>query len=333
MKEKDIRPTALFNEYLKIAKEDISIFFSDTTSFVAVVCPACGRDDASPCFEKSGFVYVECRGCHTLYVSPRPSLQSLGAFYRDSRSSRFWAERFYKETEDARREKIFRPRAREVCAKATTYLGRLRDLSFVDVGAGFGTFLQEIKKEKAFGRVAGIEPSTILAEVCRGKGLEIIESPVEKVGPDQSFEMAASFELFEHVYDPMDFLKSVSRILSKGGVFYMTTLSGRGFDIAVLGRHSKSVSPPHHLNFINPTSIRIALDRAGFEVLELDTPGALDVDIVLNSARERSLNVDPFTREILFESEESVRSNFQEFLRQNCLSSHLRVVARKRGTP
>lgn len=203
----------------------------------------------------------------------------------------------------------------------------------MDVGAGFGTFLQELEKEKTFSKVMGIEPSLALAEICRGKGLTIVQSTVEEAVPDPLFDMAASFELFEHVFNPMDFLKSVSRLLVEGGLFYMTTLNGRGFDIALLGQNSKSVSPPHHLNFVNPTSVQICFDRAGFEIVEVDTPGALDVDIVLNAAREWPLEVDPFTRGVLFNSDEKVRVNFQKFLQQNCLSSHLRVVARKRRGP
>ena len=60
----------------------------------------------------------------------------------------------------------------------------------------------------------------------------------------------------------------------------MTTLNGRGFDILLLWNKSKSIAPPLHLNFFNPGSIRILLEKIGFQILEISTPGKLDWDIV-----------------------------------------------------
>ena len=49
-----------------------------------------------------------------------------------------------------------------------------------DVGAGFGTFCEEVDRLGAFDRVVALEPEPHLAETCRGKGLEVIEAPVEQ---------------------------------------------------------------------------------------------------------------------------------------------------------
>lgn len=57
-----------------------------------------------------------------------------------------------------------------------------------------------------------------------------------------------------------------------------TTLSGMGVDIRTLWEEAKPVSPPMHLNFLN-----LQLEKVGFEVVEVTTPGKLDIDIMNNS--------------------------------------------------
>ncbi|HOW28803.1 MAG TPA: class I SAM-dependent methyltransferase [Elusimicrobiota bacterium] len=329
MKENEIRPQALFDEYLKIAREDISHFFSDKHRFVEVPCPACDSSEHRESFVKDGFRYVECSSCKTLYTSPRPTQEDFGRFYRESRSSRFWAEHFYKETESARRDKIFRPRALDVAQTAHKYFNT-KSLSIVDIGSGYGTFLEELRNTGAFDPIEGIEPSPDLASVCEKKGFKTFRSSVEDVKMGSRFDIATNFELFEHLFSPRMFLQAVHQVLKPGGILYMTTLSGQGFDLLLLRERSKSISPPHHINFINPESLVHCLNRAGFDVLEISTPGKLDVDIVYNIGRETPVPCDPFTHKVVFESNDQLRENYQLFLQNNRLSSHIRAIARKR---
>ena len=63
-------------------------------------------------------------------------------------------------------------------------------------------------------------------------------------------------------------------------LFVFTTLSGTGADIQLLWENSKSISPPHHLNFFNPYSIKLILERTGFDQILVTTPGQLDMDIL-----------------------------------------------------
>ena len=48
-----------------------------------------------------------------------------------------------------------------------------------DVGAGYGTFCEEVSR-LGFDRVIALEPEPHLAQTCRDKGLEVIEAPVEQ---------------------------------------------------------------------------------------------------------------------------------------------------------
>jgi hypothetical protein len=174
-----------------------------------------------------------------------------------------------------------------------------------------------------------IEPSFHLAKVCRDKGMLVIEKFMEDITPEElpnGPKCFVSFELFEHLHDPAIFLQTVFDTMSKGDLFIFTTLSGMGIDIQVLGEYAKAVSPPHHLNFLNPKSVSRLLEANGFKVLEAITPGRLDVDILKkNKAHIR----DPFWKNAIeyFSDEELLQ--LQEYISKSGLSSHMMITVTK----
>ena len=106
MKELDIRPKKIFDEFLLLAKKDIKSFFLDVKR-TEINCPSCNSIGVHS-FKKDEFDYCECKQCQTLYVNPRPVEKAFADYYTNSPSSKFWATTFYKETEDVRREKIWK---------------------------------------------------------------------------------------------------------------------------------------------------------------------------------------------------------------------------------
>lgn len=327
MKEEDIRPNAIFEEYLRLTKCDVETFFG-TAARGPVPCPACGDGESGAlAFTKSGFSYALCGKCETLYVTPRPGRGTFESYYRDSPSTRFWATVFYKETEAARREHIWKPKARLVADKIRGIGGSAQ---VVDIGGGFGTFAEELLALHGFS-VTVVEPAVQLAQVCREKGVRVVERFLEELTPNDlppGAKSFVSFELFEHLHEPVLFLEVLRGLMGPDDMFIFTTLSGTGLDIQVLWEHSKAVSPPHHLNFINPGSARTLLDRCGLEVIEVTTPGRLDVNILENNLDKVT---DRFWRCFLRRSDEAGKERMQRHIADNLLSSHMMVVARRRG--
>src|SRR5436853_7850415 len=109
MKEADIRPEHLHRRYLELSAEDADRCFGRGARHT-IPCVACDAAGARVEFEKNGFPYSRCDICGTLYQSPRPPLDAFEAFYRNSVSSRYWAEEFFPAVAEARRGSIFRPR-------------------------------------------------------------------------------------------------------------------------------------------------------------------------------------------------------------------------------
>ena len=333
MKESEIRPKAIFDEYLALCRRDIERFYSNDSEFAHVSCPACEHESvAGDGFDKLGFRYELCASCGTLYVSPRPTPSMQEAFARQSEATSFWSTHFYRETASARREKIFRPRA-ELIGSLVRDGVVAATKTFADVGAGYGIFLEEIAALGLFAEVVGIEPAPQLADVCREKGFRVVEQMMEDVEGVLAADILTAFEVLEHVFDPSSFLRSCAAALNDDGILLFTTLTIDGFDLQVLWDESKSIYPPQHINLMSLAGLEAVTRRSGLDIVSITTPGKLDVDIVANAVADNpSLRVPRFVTRLLA-CGSAMRADFQSFLQRANLSSHVRVLARRSVKP
>ena len=327
MKETDIRPEKLISRYMELSAEDADKCFKDSSRY-AIPCVGCGAQKHNVQFTKNNFEYTQCETCGSLYQSPRPPIDAFEAFYRNSESSRFWAEEFFPAVAETRRSKIFKPRVdrlSDLCSDTGIDV-----INLVEVGAGYGIFLEEWRDKHPSVNALAIEPSESLANECRAKGFEVIEDIAENVtGCDDHADLVVCFEVLEHVYDPLEFMKVLTKMARPGGFVFISTLCIDGFDIQTLWEKSNSIFPPHHINFLSVDGFEQLFHRAGLENVDVRTPGVLDVDIVRNAARKDSdlLSQNRFVNHIL--DNDGLADSFQKFLSENKLSSHAWVIGRK----
>ena len=329
MRERDIRPKPLLDEFFACLTRDARRLVTKRPQFVSVACVFCGHGAASLSFEKDGFPYGRCDRCGSLFANPRPTAADLIEYAETSEAVDFWSTRFYRETADARREHVFRPRA-QLTAEIARQHGMTGSVRFGDVGAGYALFLRELAPIVPTWSLAAIEPDRRLAEICRGHGFETIERWVEDIQDGEfALDFVSAFEVLEHVFDPVAFLGACRRLLRPGGLALVTTLTISGFDLQVLGEASRSITPPQHLNFPSVAAVEAFASRVDLELVDLSTPGQLDVDIVRNVLRDRPDAVrDAFARSIA-SADEPTRLDFQRFLQTHQRSSHLRCVFRR----
>ena len=70
----------------------------------------------------------------------------------------------------------------------------------------------------------------------------------------------------------------------------LTCPNGKGFDFEILGILNDSVDH-EHLNYFNPHSITMLLEKCGFELLETRVSGKLDVELVKRKINENEFDV------------------------------------------
>jgi SAM-dependent methyltransferase len=325
MREHDIRPKVLLDEFFAHLQRDAARLAARRSTFVAVQCVACGSDEGSAAFEKDGFPYRVCAVCGTLFASPRPTAADLEDFARNSEAVRFWSTHFYKQTAAARRERIFVPRARGIAALVRE--AGLERPAIADVGAGYGLFLDACRTEMPDADLLAIEPDARLAAVCREAGYRTVERWIEELEPGAvSADVVTAFEVIEHVFDPVAFIAGAARAMGREGRLLLTTLTISGFDLMTLWDRSRSITPPQHLNFISLDGFAHLARRAGLQLLRLTTPGTLDVDIVRNVLLESPAVEVPRVVRAVCLADERTRRDFQGFLVEHRMSSHVHVL-------
>ena len=307
---------------------DVAWLVARNDRFVGSPCPVCSESRATPTWKKSGLTYVECAGCQTVYMRPRPSPELLSEYYSSSQNYEYWNNVVFPASEAARRAKIFRPRAERVAEISERYGNPGGTL--LDVGAGYGTFCEEVVALGGFARVIALEPEPQLAETCRSKGLEVVEAPVEQAELDPA-DVITSFEVIEHLFSPRDLIQRCAGLLQPGGLLVLTCPNVRGFDIVVM-REGASAVDAEHLNYMHPGSLGKLLDDVGFDVVESSTPGRLDAELVRKRvlAGDFDLTRQPFLQQVLIDEWDRLGSAFQDFLASNELSSNMWLVGRRR---
>ncbi|MDB9722959.1 class I SAM-dependent methyltransferase [Candidatus Marinimicrobia bacterium] len=168
------------------------------------------------------------------------------------------------------------------------------------------------------------------AKIYSEKGFNVIQNFLEDVEVEDlpnSKKCFVSCELFEHLHNPENFLLKLNELMNSKDLFILTTLSSLGIDIQVLWENSPSVSPPHHLNFFNPKSIKKILDRTGFEQIDVSSPGKLDIDILINN---KKYVVDRFLKTFIETASEAEKESWQINVTNSSWSSHMMVVCQKK---
>ena len=309
----DIRPQDLVAGQQEAIQKDIDFLIARKDLFVESFCPACDSANSKPRFEKNGFNYVTCNDCRTFYTNPRPSAELLEKFYANSVNYAYWNKVIFPASEAKRREKIFSPRADLVINLCKAYASETQSL--LEVGAGFGTFCEEIKSRNVFKKIVAIEPGSDLAKTCRSKGIDVIELPIEQVDfpPEERFDVIVNFEVVEHLFSPRDFIVGCRNMVKDGGLLIITCPNGEGFDVITLGTVSDTVDH-EHLNYLSPQSLGALMEKSGFEVLSALTPGKLDAELVRNKIIEGSFSIDnnPFLKRILIDDWEKLGQPFQQ---------------------
>lgn len=330
LRESQIRPAELEKQQQEAYERDIARVLERKSEFVQVDCPACGSSDSFLDLQKYGLDFLRCKLCRTLYQSPRPTPEILDFYYSTSENYKFWNQFIFPASEQVRREKIFRPRVRRLLEACARY--GIRTARLIDVGAGFGTFCEEVLSEGTFESAIAVEPTPDLADSCRGRGLTVIDKPVEdlQVGELEA-DVVTAFEVVEHLFEPTQFLQTCYSLLAPGGLVVITCPNIEGFDLLTLKTKSAAIDL-EHLNYFHPHSLASLLEASGFEVVDWSTPGELDAELVRKSvlAGEHSLAAEPFLRKILIDEWDEHGSAFQRYLASAGLSSHLWMMGRRR---
>lgn len=270
-------------------------------------------------FSKDGFVYRECDACSSVYMTPRPTKEMLHDFFQYSKGVEYWNSRIVKEV-SSRKRHVLDPRVRWINESLDFKVDSIR--SYCDFYSKYAPFVEEIAKISEFKSRSSYKPASEIKSDLENYNFKIIE----KFG-EEKFSVITAFEVFDRFFNPKEVLAVLERSLEKDGLLFITTKSASGLDFQFLKEKTPNLIPPIHLNIFSVEGIIRLLKGCNFEILELSTPGFLDLQII--EKHQHEVSIPKFLNDIINNRHKHVKTEFQEFLQRARLSSHMRILAKK----
>ncbi|MEP4533564.1 MAG: class I SAM-dependent methyltransferase [Cyclobacteriaceae bacterium] len=193
-----------------------------------------------------------------MFVEKNPTKRELDDFY----SSYAYSEgQFFSE--------VTRKRYNELLDQFEPYR---KKNTILDIGCGSGFFL-----ETALARgweVYGTEYSSAAVSLCQNKGMNVSLGALEEAFfKEENFDVITSFEVIEHINNPLHEMKLIERILRKGGLFYCTTPNFNSISRHVLRAAWDVIHYPEHLSFYTDRSFDYLMRSVGLKKLTILTTG------------------------------------------------------------
>jgi SAM-dependent methyltransferase len=196
------------------------------------------------------FPVVECLDCGLVYVNPRPSLESMAAFYpadyHHGRDSEEFARRY---------------------AVQKTLLPDISGKRVLDIGCARGDFLTYLLNTGPVFEPYGVDAfSTSVSD----ERIRFANDLFTSAGYESNyFDLIMSWAVFEHLHRPADYFSEASRVLKRGGRLLILVTNSESF----YGKYAFSEDIPRHTYHYSKKTLDRYGEKAG---LKLETIEYLD---------------------------------------------------------
>lgn len=209
------------------------------------------------------FKIVKCDSCGLLYTNPRISENDISRYYSNNYFTMRKQERkgLFEEI-----KKIFHFIYDDYPYKLLRNLRRMKAKKILEIGPGSGENLFYLKKNGF--DVVGVEISEECVNHIRERGIECHLGDLEKAYEKlqfQNFDAVVFFHVFEHIYEPVQILNLVHKLLNdKGKVFIILPNSG-SLEARIFGKYWLGFDVPRHVVHYDKKTIIKMLEKAGFK--------------------------------------------------------------------
>lgn len=238
-----------------------------------IQCDLCKSDDYELMFELKDYLHhiegtfrlVRCRRCGLMYLNPQPTREELKKYYPSDYHA-------YKplSSVDSPFKRLDRyygidKRCRAVAKRLKRRKGRI-----LDIGCATGEFLHFMRRYGNW-ELYGVEPDVEAAEYARNVlGLDVFTGTLLEVRyPDAFFDAVTMWNVLEHLHQPLLTLKEVARIIKPLGLLVISIPNPDSIEARIFGRYWAGFDAPRHLFIYHLSTLKKALDLAGFEVREI----------------------------------------------------------------
>jgi hypothetical protein len=303
------------SEHMSLGVHDRTVFerekllafeFVDSHPFKpdSVSCPFCESDDIENFSDIGGATYLRCKNCWSIYT---PLNEDIISKYLDY--APLWDYRMSKKYQDVAEKKratMWQEQLFWIEFRTARYLKPLRETGITEIGGRFEGFSELIKTAAlSYNNCQSISKLHDKSDIILYLGLLMMEP------------------------NPTETLKKIRKFIKKDGLLFLNTRVSTGFDFLTLKGHVDSIYPYDCSTIPSIEALELVLTKAGFEILEISTPGTLDM-LYVSENKSKLERGDLFTRYLIEKTDDSTKSEFQRLLQKSMMSSHAQLVARAR---
>ena len=271
---------------------------------VAKPCPLCDSDNTVLFAVIDNVSYLRCCDCWSIFI---PVCQEIIEEYRNySPIIALRSSDEYQDIARMKRERIWQELCFWLQFRTARYSGSNKELSVIDIGNRYEGLREQIQ--------------SLFNSYC----------PCDTINDAKyKADIVLFFTQIQYCTEPITEFIKISDKLNSNGLLYLSARVGNGFDVLTLKSATDTIFPYEHALLPSVDGLYIALEKSGFEVLEIISPGSLDLRYVMENMD--ALSDDNLLLRYLYEKlDEQTLLEFQSFLQKANLSSHARIVARKR---
>ena len=202
-------------------------------------------------------------------------------------------------------------------------LHNFRDKKVADFGCGGGSFLDGIHGFAK--KTIAIEPTQSFHSHLSKKHT-VYSYGDELVNNGEKIDIATSFDVIEHVSDPLNYLSEIYKSLNVGGEFYIKTPNHKEILHDLLAdEYAKFDYRTAHLFYFNKKSMTYMLKKIGFSVINIKYEHCMDIANMLLWLRDRVPTGNGSNN--LFDAEFNMI--YKHYLERVGKASHLFVYVKK----
>lgn len=155
--------------------------------------------------------------------------------------------------------------------------------SLLEVGPGSGHLLAAA--HKAGRAVAAVEHSTANRKFIQDMwGIGPLYTDIASIPHDASFDAVVAINVLEHVYDIVGFLRSITRVITPGGVLFVSTSNAVSLEATLLGSAWAMCKTHDHVSFPSPAGMVYAARSINLQVERVwstEVPFELPVSVLV----------------------------------------------------
>lgn len=221
-------------------------------------CLICGSDRLGNLNDYHKFNLVQCSSCGFVFMKQIPTPAELKAHY---------------DTYSYDREQYLSPiTIKNYNQLLDEFEPYRKSNKLLDVGCGMGFFL-EAAKQRGW-EVYGTEYSPKAIEINEKKGIKMIAGQLLSDNfPEKDFDVITSFEVIEHINNPLEEIHHIYSLLRSKGLFYCTTPNFNSLLRYYLKENYNVINYPEHLSYYTKKTLTNLLTKNGFKKLKVYAHG------------------------------------------------------------